>query len=338
MKIWMRLMGICFLTMFVVGCAAKERGLSPKSTYSSPEIVEKDITPKSTKVESTAQEQVVSKPRAKVTAHRLNLREKGSAKSRVLGVLKKGEILQILSKKGKWVQVHNDIGLSGWVFGRYIEPIDGISIAEAKGVKKSEKQSQPSEDRVTGSKEVSPAVPVKRTSVNKIEKAKQQPAEKQAKSDQDSKKPKAYFVKLYNDVHKAIVDGDLDTFEKLTTPPDPSAPKIAPDQFAAMKEFLVDIFPDLSSTKFKKFNADNNIAMFVLQTHLDDKKDVELTAYRFIKTDKGWKLSGKMEGESIPIKGEQDDKKTIEKVLAKNPAFQLYGSGWNDMTTKSAWF
>lgn len=339
MKIWMRLMGICFLAMFVVGCAAKERETLPKSTYSFPEIVEKDITPEPVKVESKAQEQVVSKPpRAKVMSHRLNLREKGSAKSLILGVLKKGEILQILSKKGKWVQVHNDTGLSGWVFSRYIEPIDGISIAKAKSVKKLEKQSQPSEERVTGSKEVSPTVPVKMTSAHKVEKTTQQPAEKQAKSDQDSKKSKAYFVKLYNDVHKAIVDGDLDTFEKLTIPPDLSAPKIAPEQFAAMKNFLVDMFPDLSSIKFKKFTADNNIAMFVFQTHLYDIKGVELAVYRFIKTDKGWKLSGKMERESFPSKGEQDDKKAIEKVLAENPAFQLDASDGSDMTANSAWF
>ena len=132
MKIWMRLMGICFLAMFVVGCAAKERGPSPKSTYSSPEIVEKDITPKSTKVESTAQEQVVSKPRAKVTAHRLNLRENASTNSRILGVLKKGDVLVFISKIGEWVQVHNENSLSGWVSGRYTEPIDGISNPKAK--------------------------------------------------------------------------------------------------------------------------------------------------------------------------------------------------------------
>ena len=288
-----RFLGICFLATLVIGCAAKERGPSPKNIGSSPEIVEKDIQPKSAEMESTAQEPIILTSKVKVTAHRLNLRKNASTKSHILGVLKKGDVLEILSQKAKWINVKTETSLSGWVSVRYIEPIDDISIATVKDENKPE------------------------------ERSKQQPPVKQAESDKVGKKTKAYFVQLYNDVHSAIAAGDLDTFEKLTIPPNPSAPMIEPEQFTVMKDFLMNIVPALSSTKFKKFNADKNIALFVLQTNLDDKEDLHLASYKFIKTGEGWKLAGKVGGETFPRKSDKEDKMAIEKELKDNPIFQL---------------
>ncbi len=288
-----RLLGVCFLVTLVIGCTAKEQRPSLKSIGSSPEIVDKDIKPKSLEMESTEQEPIILTSKVKVTASRLNLRENSSMESQILGVLKKDDVLEILSQKGKWVKVKTETALSGWVSIRHIEPIDDLPVVKAKDENQSEKRS------------------------------KQQTPVKQSESDKNIKKTKSYFVQLYNNVNSAIVAGDLETFEKLSIPPNLSAPKIEPEQFTVMKDFLTDMVPALSITEFKKFNADKNIAIFVLQTNLDDKKDLHLASYKFIKTSEGWKLSGKVDGETIPRKSGKEDKTAIEKELKDNPIFQL---------------
>ena len=164
MRILISLVWIFILVMFVIGCATKDPSPPLKNTGSSPEITENHNKPKSSETESTEPEPIVLKPRAKVTAHRLNMRDGASTKSRILGVLKKGDLIEILSQKGKWVQVHNEIGLSGWVSGRYIKPIDSMVIAKAKDVKKPEKRSKPQRKKVMESKKASSATTVKRAS------------------------------------------------------------------------------------------------------------------------------------------------------------------------------
>jgi len=124
--------------MLIIGCAAKDRGLSHKDISSSPEIVEKDIKPKSIELEPKAQETIISKPRAKVTAHRLNLREKGSAKGRILGVLKKGDVFEIMSREGNWLEVKTEKGVQGWVFGRYVTGFEAASAKSAPPKKQDE--------------------------------------------------------------------------------------------------------------------------------------------------------------------------------------------------------
>ena len=127
MNTWVHLTAVSFLAMLILGCAAKDRGPSHKDISPSPEIVEKDIKPKSIELESKIQETTISKPRARVTAHRLNLREKGSAKGHILAVLEKGDGIEIMSRKGNWLKVKTEKGVQGWVFGRYVRRPEAAS-------------------------------------------------------------------------------------------------------------------------------------------------------------------------------------------------------------------
>lgn len=136
MNTWFRLIGISFLAMLVIGCVAKDRDPSHKNISSSPEIVEKDIKPKPAELELTAQEPIISKPMTKVMAHRLNLREKGSAKGRILSVLKKGDVLEIMSRKGNWLEIKTEKGVHGWVFSRYVTGFKAVSTKQSVPPKK----------------------------------------------------------------------------------------------------------------------------------------------------------------------------------------------------------
>ncbi len=73
------------------------------------------------------QEEVASKPEGKVTAYRLNLREKGSSKSRIMNVLKKGDRFEILSRKAKWLEIKTETGDHGWVYDRYVMEFGAVA-------------------------------------------------------------------------------------------------------------------------------------------------------------------------------------------------------------------
>ena len=55
-----------------------------------------------------------------VTASRLNLRKEPSTQSRVLGVLRKGDELEVHRLSGKWAKVKTSDEREGWVYVRYI--------------------------------------------------------------------------------------------------------------------------------------------------------------------------------------------------------------------------
>ncbi len=67
------------------------------------------------------------KPRVKVIVDSLNLRSEPGADGRqVVGTLKKGEVVEILSKKLGWLQVELDDGRTGYVTDspQYISAVD----------------------------------------------------------------------------------------------------------------------------------------------------------------------------------------------------------------------
>ncbi len=131
------------------------------------------------------------------------------------------------------------------------------------------------------------------------------------------------FIKLWNNVRKTITNEDYTAFMELTIPAKPPKKQIKKEHFAKAKTFLLDTYPDLSSINFLKFDQNKKEAIFVLQTYLDDKNYITIDAYKFIRTDKVWKLSGQVGGASFPKTGTGDDKKRIEKELKENKKFQL---------------
>ncbi len=96
-----------------------------------------------------------------------------------------------------------------------------------------------------------------------------------------------------------------------------------------MKETLLNLFPAFSSTKLIKFESGDQKALLVLQVMPEDTESIDLSGYHFIKKDKRWKLSGKVNGAAFPRKNEADDRAAIDKELKENPFFQLGGPDKN---------
>jgi hypothetical protein len=59
-----------------------------------------------------------------VVDKRANLRAKASTKSRIIGVLKIGEKLELLDRSGDWFRVKSASGLTGWIFKHLIRTAD----------------------------------------------------------------------------------------------------------------------------------------------------------------------------------------------------------------------
>jgi hypothetical protein len=129
------------------------------------------------------------------------------------------------------------------------------------------------------------------------------------------------FVKIWNEVRKSVADGDRAKWLELTVPAEPGK-QITPEDFAKAKNALLDVYPDLKSVRFLKFDANVNAALFVLQTYLDDKNYITLDAFKFICVSNKWKLSGHVGGISFPSKG-IDVENTIAKELKENKDLQL---------------
>lgn len=144
------------------------------------------------------------------------------------------------------------------------------------------------------------------------------------------------FIRLWNDVRKAIAEGDMARWEELTFPANqaPSKQMTAEDikqakkDFAEAKDFILESFPDLGTVKFIKFERNEKQAQFVLQTYLNDETYITLDAFKFIKDGKNWKLSGGVGGISFPKKSFVDGKPEniearIKKELVENKDLQL---------------
>ena len=128
---------------------------------------------------------------------------------------------------------------------------------------------------------------------------------------------------LYNKVREAIIKEDLATFEKLVLPPKPDVPKMTPKDMAEAKGFVDDILPDLDKVKFIKFEQNDQEALFVLQTYLEDKENITLSSFRFRKKDGKWMLFAKFMSNSFSVENPQADEENIKKVLDNNSGFKL---------------
>lgn len=299
MKTWMRLVGICFLAMFVVGCAAKERGPSPKSTDSSPEIVEKHVEQKSEEVEPKAQEPVVSRPKVKVTAHRLNLREKGSAKSLILSVLIKGEELEIMSREGSWLEIKTETGDHGWVYGRYvmeIEAVTAIPLAPPEKRAETEKISKLEID-----KEASP-IEIEDLKSDDVARKTEQPTQIK-KTPASSTSLRADLENLWTAYLKANHSGDLKRFKETSSANNyatlvnmlaSAGNELTPDVITSMAELL----PDPSKLEFVEMIENGPTAGLVYVEDGGDSDNpnipspIKFNFIKFVQEPSGWKVDG----------------------------------------------
>ena len=133
------------------------------------------------------------------------------------------------------------------------------------------------------------------------------------------------LLDLYKGVRKAILDEDLAAFDKLVLPPDPAAPKMTKKDLTEAKGFIDDIFPDPDKSRLLKFDANDQEAIMVLQTHLEDKENITLSGFRFQNKGGKWMLLASLVNKSFTSEGEEKDRETIEKTLANNESFLLKG-------------
>lgn len=123
------------MAMTFIGCALINPSPPTTDTVSSPAIVAEDVETKTAEGKPIAKAPIVLMPKIRVVVHRLNLRKDPSIKSRILGILRMGDILEIVSKKGEWIRVSNAAGVSGWAFAQHLEPIDDSLNAKAEDLK-----------------------------------------------------------------------------------------------------------------------------------------------------------------------------------------------------------
>ena len=131
------------------------------------------------------------------------------------------------------------------------------------------------------------------------------------------------LLALYNRIRKAVIDQDLEGFNRMVIPPDPSVKKMTPDEFAGFKVFLAEILPDPAETKFIRFNHRDGEAIIVFQTQLDDRENITLAPFRFIKEESGWKLWANFVSKNFSAASDPaENDRAITKEL-KGEMFQL---------------
>ncbi|MCK5680179.1 hypothetical protein KAI46_05140 [bacterium] len=127
---------------------------------------------------------------------------------------------------------------------------------------------------------------------------------------------------ILKNINKAVTDGDLAAFEKLTVAPRPDM-KLTPEEFADAKARMLELFPPLSSIDPVKFALGEKASLVVVRFGLEDKESIHLRAYRFTDTKEGWKLLLKFTSKSITAKDPAADKAAITRELEATPDFQL---------------
>jgi hypothetical protein len=62
----------------------------------------------------------------RVSATLLNVREKDTIESQIIGELKQGEVVDVLATSGAWLRIQKE-GLEGWAFGKYLIPVEALT-------------------------------------------------------------------------------------------------------------------------------------------------------------------------------------------------------------------
>jgi|GEM_PF-3496874 len=131
------------------------------------------------------------------------------------------------------------------------------------------------------------------------------------------------LVDLYNKVRQAIIAADPEAFMDLVIPPKPEAKKMTREDLAEAKGFIQDILPDLGTTKLRKFDRDDQEAILVLQTELEDKENISLNVFRFRNKDGRWMLLGSFSGKTFSRQESESEEEAVKRVLDNDLSFQL---------------
>jgi len=276
----------CSLVIVVaIGCASQELKQSP-SIKKAPEVV----TPAP---EPEPLQEMVS-----VTANRLNLRTDNSTKSQILAVVKKNEPLTVLVREGTWIKVRTSSGKQGWVAERY-------TVAQKTPASVQKTSSSP----IRGSDET--------TAVTA-----HSPAKSGAFTQKDA-------IALYNRYRQALEDGDFNAFlECVYAPAKPDGSARAseeknPEEFTQMKDFVLELSPNLSASKILKFVGNDEAAILVAQTDLENADYITLSALKFATVKGNWKVLPNIYEDTFPSKNPETDKSAIKKALREKSDLQL---------------
>jgi len=138
----------------------------------------------------------------------------------------------------------------------------------------------------------------------------------------DESVTRGQLADILKNINKAVTDGDLAAFEKLTVAPRPEM-KLTPEEFTNAKARMLELFPPLSSIDPVKFALGKKASLVVVRFGLEDKESIHLRAYRFTNTKEGWKLLLKFTSKSITAKDPAADEAAITRELEATPDFQL---------------
>jgi len=293
----------CFLTIVMVtGCAAKD----PEAP--SPPLV---TTPIEAPPPELEQELVA------VTATRLNLRSQGTTESKVLHVLDNGDELTVLAREKSWIQVRTDTGIEGWVAARYTTARD-IAPAGAAPPSKAPDQTP-----------IEPPVVVEKPPESPPEKSTEAPPPPKQTTEVTAAQAGEFTqedaVAAYSRFRQTMVDGDFEAFLKaLNDPPGPD--EADPQEFSQMKDFLLAVIPDPAAWEVLKFDRDQEKALLVVRSELDNPDNITLSPLFFFASEGQWKMHFDFSPETLPRQDPQSDQAYIAKALEANPALQLAGA------------
>lgn len=133
---------------------------------------------------------------------------------------------------------------------------------------------------------------------------------------------KGQLADILKNINKAVADGDLTAFEKLTVASRPEL-KLTPEEFANAEARMMELFPSLSSIDPVKFTLGKKASLVVVRFGLEDKESIHLRAYQFTNTKDGWKLLLKFPSKSITAKDPAADEAAITRELEATTDFQL---------------
>ena len=265
------------LVVMVIGCGGRGHQAVPVSLPRMPETVEEVPTEK---FES-----------ATVTASRLNLRSIASTKGKVLGVLQKGDRLEIVSYNDNWLEVVKPDGQKGWVYDRYVQTDNEIG---KKPPKKSTQQVKPKKyPPKSHATKKAIATPGSKT-------AKKPPAKRTQKPSDAVRKKLESVWKTHRQAHR---NADLALIKKTTS--NHTHVTLQNELAAVGKELksedvtaLYEMMPDLAKLKFVELKQNGPTAGLLYLDEGEKSDDSNLPSplrfvfVKFVKEARGWTVDG----------------------------------------------
>lgn len=268
-----------FLALMLVGWADRESIATDKTLKETP------------KAETETSLQKADKPSATVRVPRLNLRNKASADSRILGILEKGDLLEVISVTDDWLKVISPSKKAGWVHMLYVDTdIKAKKEPLASSNKSVKPLKKPAKDKIA-----------EKNLVPDKSKPSKKPAEKPTpKPQQDLRKKLESVWSAYREAHRS---GDRALYKKTC-----SAYRCGNliNTLAAVREelnpedliFFYDRLPDLTTFKFVELKKNGPTAGLLYVDESQKKPDPNLPSpkrfllIKFVQEDWGWAVDG----------------------------------------------